>query len=755
MESSLDINEDLNDNERMSQILSTCDQEFLRNHLTQQKQDKSFHLKKFYRTSTLKTMNESLKHVDYFTEVRDQKYSNILNASFDKVSPLIYLSPTQREGLLKSMKFIKYNEKRVLYSGNEDYNENGDWNAYILIKGEAHIFDNKQNFNDLLNRVVFFGYDGPIFKKRFNTVIIEKKSVIGVISEQDFLHYLQPFSKFCTYISRNIIIKDKVLDELNKLKSYILQSIDHGPLDIEKLITNYKKIHPCLHPKCNFGELDIPAWTYALNRLPNSILETYVLMLVNTPPKILSAREDMAKHIIPRISTNARMRDVFRYLEGKNLIVVREMETDVLDFICNMCIHIIEAQKIRKVISSPLTVSKLFDTRDNFDATLEVLREATGEYISEENAHTLRKIFGIKFAEKLISLCLHYQDYTISIVKISNLSQDPVELWVQNLWNVSKELLGVNSSVDEIDDLVVDIMQGSKRTLLGCISPYLYKHKEEIIKWGVSNEIQLKTKVFLSESDKLLAYSYYYYKTFPEKQKEKDALDREHGIVVIEQTYSTGVQILLININKLDSNYVDPSLKLKPASANHMILHIGYTFGAQSGQLIKPLLMLFGSKARSMNIIGKAGGLAGNRTDILVSSRMFYDKTHELANINYGKLDVEELKEHTKTNIHVGPMLTVAGTILQNNDLLHFYKHVMGCVGLEMEGYFFVREIENSIKHGLLNQNFVTRCFYYVSDLPLDPNQNLANEEGNVSWDEGIGSMNAIQRYILKQIISE
>ena len=100
----------------------------------------------------------------------------------------------------------------------------------------------------------------------------------------------------------------------------------------------------------------------------------------------------------------------------------------------------------------------------------------------------------------------------------------------------------------------------------------------------------------------------------------------------------------------------------------------------------------------------------------------------------------------------MGPMLNVAGTILQNNDLLNFYKNVQGCIGLEMEGYFFVREIESCIKHGILRPDFLTRCFYYASDLPLDPNQNLAQESGNVSWEEGVCSMNAIQRYVLKKI---
>jgi len=361
------------------------------------------------------------------------------------------------------------------------------------------------------------------------------------------------------------------------------------------------------------------------------------------------------------------------------------------------------------------------------------------------------KYFGKNLAETLIKLCLHYQDISINIQKMAITDQDPSEKWIQNLWKNARELLGINSSVEEVEDLIVDISQGSKKTLVATISPHMYKNKDKILKWGIDNNIQLKTKNFLTENDKLLAYSYYYYETFPEEKNMKAQMERECGVKLIEETFSTGVQVLLIDVNKLNKDYCDPAFAIKPASKNHIILHFGYTFGAQSSLIIKPLLMLFGSKARSMNIIGKAGGLVGNRTDILVTSNIFYDKTNELININHGGVDVEVLEKETKSNVHLCPMLNVAGTILQNNDLLHFYKNVQGCIGLEMEGYFFVREIESCIKHGILKKDFITRCFYYASDLPLDPNQNLAQESGNVSWDEGICSMNAIQRYIMKK----
>ena len=232
-------------------------------------------------------------------------------------------------------------------------------------------------------------------------------------------------------------------------------------------------------------------------------------------------------------------------------------------------------------------------------------------------------------------------------------------------------------------------------------------------------------------------------------------MNKEHGIIYIEKTFGTGVGLVLINVNKLNPKYVDPEIHIKPRSKHHIILHIGYTFGYQSHEIIKQILMLFGSKAKLLNLIGKCSGLIGKRSDIIVAETMILDKTHEMVSINTGPIDKEEIKRVTQRDVHVGLLLTVAGTILQNYDLLNFYKHVMGCVGLEMEGYYYAAEVESKIKHKMISPNFITRCFYYVSDLPLDPTENLTKESVAVNWNEGVGAMNAIQRLILKQIFEE
>ena len=183
-------------------------------------------------------------------------------------------------------------------------------------------------------------------------------------------------------------------------------------------------------------------------------------------------------------------------------------------------------------------------------------------------------------------------------------------------------------------------------------------------------------------------------------------MNKEHGIIYIEKTFGTGVGLVLINVNKLNPKYLDPEIHKKPRSKHQIILHIGYTFGYQSHEIIKQILMLFGSKAKSLNLIGKCGGLIGKRSDIIVTDTMILDKSHEMISINTGPIDIEEIKRVTQRDVHVGLLLTVAGTILQNYDLLNFYKHVMGCVGLEMEGYYYAAEVECKIKHKMISPCF-------------------------------------------------
>ena len=133
------------------------------------------------------------------------------------------------------------------------------------------------------------------------------------------------------------------------------------------------------------------------------------------------------------------------------------METDVLDFITNMCINTIETKKLTKKINNPIVLGQLFEFRDDFDKSIEILEDVTKNKINYSEKESLKKFFGKNIGKTLINMCLHHSDYSINIRKLLNSNQDPSEKWIQNLWRVTRNLLGVTSSIEDMDDLVVDI----------------------------------------------------------------------------------------------------------------------------------------------------------------------------------------------------------------------------------------------------------------------------------------------------------
>ena len=57
-------------------------------------------------------------------------------------------------------------------------------------------------------------------------------------------------------------------------------------------------------------------------------------------------------------------------------------------------------------------------------------------------------------------------------------------------------------------------------------------------------------------------------------------MEKEHGIKYIDEHFSTGIQILIVDVNKLNPEYCDPAFVVKPASSNHIILHLATHWSA-------------------------------------------------------------------------------------------------------------------------------------------------------------------------------
>jgi hypothetical protein len=84
--------------------------------------------------------------------------------------------------------------------------------------------------------------------------------------------------------------------------------------------------------------------------------------------------------------------------------------------------------------------------------------------------------------------------------------------------------------------------------------------------------------------------------------------------------------------------------------------------------------------------------------------------------------------------------------------MLHFYRHIWGCLGLEMEGTYYYGQIVESQQLEVVPAEVRMRFLYYVSDLPLVRDQALSSR---LSAAEGIPPLYGITRQIIHDIFKQ
>jgi hypothetical protein len=231
------------------------------------------------------------------------------------------------------------------------------------------------------------------------------------------------------------------------------------------------------------------------------------------------------------------------------------------------------------------------------------------------------------------------------------------------------------------------------------------------------------------------------------------------GFSYLRDTSESGIDVMIFDTSKNNKDNLHPSIhcdfqyieKEKP-----VIVVIDYAFGAQAFDILDELLwpghlesqpVTFAIK--SINIMGKAGTLPGNKGDIMLATAHVMEGTPN----NYivdNDLAVSDFEDGYP--IYVGPIVTVLGTSLQNRDVLaRFHTSNWKAVGLEMEGGHYQRAISAAIIQGHVPRDIKTRYAYYASDNPLHKGETLAS--GSLGYD-GIKPTYMITKVIFEKIVT-
>ena len=672
-----------------------------------------------------------------------------------RVHPFRFLRGTQRDSLIPKFRRYEFAAGETVFRRNDL-----DQSVYLIETGAVEVFDPTRDEDDLVTVIQefhFFGEWEAIFQEpRMFGVRARRACLCYAISGEEFRGALQLSPGFAQGFGTILRENQGIFAAFDRFKVDLLQSAGRGHISIEALLPMYRALQPALHR--GVGEasrIDTAALHYAVRRLPENVTRTFAFLLVDELPAALSESE----HLFPPVRTAARRRDIWEVLPGKDLVLLRTGNSDLIDLVTSLCLYAVEARKIRERVVRDESLPRIHAYLQQVGAgtqepSLEEPQAAERgrEFLntlafSSREVEALVQIWPENPVRRISEITRHREMFNIDVRRQQrNYHARRGELWTSEVARVTTELLGVDP-IELTPGRGIHIISSNTHSVSNCLNPWYRDNREEILSWAHASAHSAVQESWHREHDLVYAVARDFFLAHPEAAEDARRTAAGVGHHALSQTVSTGIQVQLIDLARLVGTALDPAVSpvvVGSASADDLIVNIDYAFGEQAEYVIRSLLTLYGENIRSVNFLGKAGALVGRRGDILAPTA-FIEQHSDL----FQPLPPQDVPDNVP--VHHGPMLTVDGTLLQNRQMLNFYRQIWNVIGIEMEGTHYYREILESRQLGVIRPEVQFRFLYYVSDLPLETSATLA---APLRASEGVPPLYSITRHILNQIVT-
>lgn len=644
----------------------------------------------------------------------------------DEIIPFRYLPPALREAAAGDTSERSYDPGDILIV----HDDADDTRVFLLLEGSVRMVDPR--YPGSAGRVVvaghYFGERSALFGEARGMQVHAIDHVRALTLPGDrFLTLVQESTAFSQALGSILRDKQGVFLDFDRFRVELQREVAGGSVDLKKLLRFYRSLEPALHPGAtSWDTIDVGALSYAVRRLPANVTRTLSFYLTEALPVLYSEPDRR----FDRVSTDARRRTIYEMMPGKNMVLVRDGMSDLVDFICCLCLYAIEARKIRRRV------------RDHGGL----------DSIPPEVVGLLREIWGEDAEGRIREIALHHEDFRIEVHKeLNNYNSAHAESWNTQLAEATGQLLGVDPA-DLPYDFDVHIVSSNTHSVHNCLSPWMGRHASRIVAWGRNAGHDSTDDEWSNEHDLAYAMARDYFAAHPEEAADRLRSEHDAGILTLEWTAFTGIEVQLIDTSRMQWQDTDPGIPDHAPGRRSLIVNIDYAFGEQAEHIIANLIALFGRSLASVNVLGKAGGLVGERGGVLVATGFVeQERDHFHAIPRNGRADIGRLRARLPDReVHEGHLLTVPGTLLQNRRMLHFNRHIWRCIGLEMEGSFYLRPLLQSMDRGAIPDDVALRFLYYTSDLPLRHDSNLS---ARLRASEGVPPLYAITREILTSIL--
>lgn len=496
-------------------------------------------------------------------------------------------------------------------------------------------------------------------------------------------------------------------------------------------------------------KVDLNGLLYVFQRLPLGIEQCRYIKLIT---KEGFENSHFEKHVPSR-----RVRNCYRIDEEQMYIEMTRGGSDIYDILTHLTFLYIEAEKIRKngldsksrKNKSWLMLEEIMKevkkgNEINIDIGLTCLNTLLGRTFEEvsaahhkfENADGVHSLFEITYGLGSLSMD-EFFDSKDREISFSPALREVLghHLYGEKWANHIKETLFKNDLIRR----PIHIISANLHSVMNCL--YAKAALEKTVK---QDHIEPYAETLSQSGNGALRDKV---KTYAEK----------NGMISLSDTSGTNIGVQIFDTACIDTQLLPSGLILNKNEKGKMpvIIVMDYAFGEQAYETMDELLKPFEPdkkekiylQIQSVNIMGKAGILEGQKGDIMIPTAHVFEGSAD----NYPVKNELKAKmfENSGLGIYEGTMITVLGTSLQNKDILtYFMKSSWKAVGLEMEGAHYQKAIQSASKiRKSISSNVALRYAYYASDNPLETGSTLAS--GSLGLD-GVKPTYLITMEILK-----
>jgi hypothetical protein len=468
------------------------------------------------------------------------------------------------------------------------------------------------------------------------------------------------------------------------VRTYTTLLRSSGTIKLKTLVPVHMATHASLHSLAAAPEIDMAAFMYSVQRLPECIERVQHVVLGQTA-RIFA--EGGYPHVEERWQpvTSPGRRRKWWYDDSETLAVFIASVSDLDDLIPTLVAYQIEWNKLHALLTaapdararierlaSGATVSLQED-----EEIAEICRAALG--IEGRDWGRLRGAWGTSFWQTLAAVAAREQGMTLQMLggthtgysRVTQRWWGPVGAALHHHGLAERPVYFISSNTHSVVNVLSGAARRRRDALIGHVRGIA--HPELLPEYGKMErgEVRASWDNFLYFAARI------YFAAHPHEREERAREEEERGIWSIPSEGALDVGIQVIEIAKLHADDIDPRLReagdLRVGDSDAVIININYPLGMAANHILTQVA-LNTAALKGVYVLGKAATLNGRIGDVMLSTTVFDEhtgNTYWLDNcFRYEDLAPFLVYGSALDNQKA---LTTRGTFLQNQAYLDLY----------------------------------------------------------------------------------